>query len=369
MVERAGPWRSVELPYLSVVVPARNCARYLRMSLTAVTASDYPRALWELIVVDDGSTDDTPLVAAEFADAIIRLSGRPRGPAYARNRGVEAARGQWVVFLDADVMLHPTALGRFVQTLAEDIGVAAVIGSFDDQPPATNLVSQYRNLLRHHLHQLTAGDVETFWSACGGIRRDAFLSTGMFDEWQFARPQIEDVELGRRLCAEGYRVVLRPDIQGTHCKTWTLSGMLAAGFRDNGIPMARYLGVRQMLFPRRLSPPHAPTGKRIWLTASSLAFVLAGVANSPNWLFGALVSTLFILLGDRSLFAFFARRRGAWFALRASVVHILAITVAVLALPCGWILRHLIGDPRQDPTVEAFFEVKVESWPPVPVRR
>jgi glycosyltransferase involved in cell wall biosynthesis len=91
------------LPFLSVIVPAYNGTRVLPRALDALAASDLPRSCWELIVVDDASTDDTAILAARYADVVVRLPGRPHGPAYARNRGFEAARGPVAVFIDADV--------------------------------------------------------------------------------------------------------------------------------------------------------------------------------------------------------------------------------------------------------------------------
>ena len=64
-------------PYLSVIVPAHQSADILPKSLAALRASDLPREGWELIVVDDASTDDTALVAARYADTVVQLAGNP----------------------------------------------------------------------------------------------------------------------------------------------------------------------------------------------------------------------------------------------------------------------------------------------------
>ena len=80
-------------PYLSVVVPAHNGKDVLPHSLGALLKSDMDRERWELVVVDDASRDETALVAARYADAVVRLPGQPRGPAYARYRGFEASSG------------------------------------------------------------------------------------------------------------------------------------------------------------------------------------------------------------------------------------------------------------------------------------
>ena len=81
-------------PYLSVIVPAYQGEKVLPLSLGALAASTLPRESWELITVDDASTDDTAMIAANYADTVVRLPGKPHGPAYARNRGFEVARGE-----------------------------------------------------------------------------------------------------------------------------------------------------------------------------------------------------------------------------------------------------------------------------------
>jgi glycosyltransferase involved in cell wall biosynthesis len=86
------------LPLVSIIVPVHDGARTLPAALGAIAASDLPREMWELIVVDDASTDDTAMVSAQFADCVVRLPGRPHGPAYARNRGVEVSRGPIIAF-------------------------------------------------------------------------------------------------------------------------------------------------------------------------------------------------------------------------------------------------------------------------------
>jgi glycosyltransferase involved in cell wall biosynthesis len=66
---------------VSVVVPAFQGSRVLPLSLAALMRSDLSREDWELVVVDDGSTDHTSLIAARYADTVVRLPGRPHGPA------------------------------------------------------------------------------------------------------------------------------------------------------------------------------------------------------------------------------------------------------------------------------------------------
>ena len=185
-------------PLLSVIVAVKDGERVLRSCLQALAASDLHRPLWELVVVDDGSLDGTAAIAAGLADLLVRLPGPPHGPAYARNRGVEASLGGILVFVDADVCVHPDALRRIAWAFADRPELGAVFGSYDANPPAPGVISQYRNLRHHFVHHREAGPAETFWAALGGVRREVFARAGRFDEWHFPRPQIEDVETAAR---------------------------------------------------------------------------------------------------------------------------------------------------------------------------
>ena len=166
------PGADTNISYLrgQSVVPVYQGVKVLGLSLAALARSTLSRECWELIVVDDGSTDASALVAARFADIVVRLPGKPRGPAYARNRGFEASRGDLVVFVDADVCVHPDTLGQFIELFDSRPDVSAIFGSYDSSPSHPGVISEFRNLLHHHVHQRGAGPAETFWTGLGAIR-------------------------------------------------------------------------------------------------------------------------------------------------------------------------------------------------------
>ena len=357
-------------PYLSVVVPVHQGGDDLRHALEALTSSDLPRSEWELIVVNDASTDHTAVVAADYADVLVRLPGAPRGPAYARNRGFEFARGEYIAFIDPDVCVHRDALGRFVLVLSREPEVSAVFGSFDANPAARGFVSQYRNLLAHRYHQEYRGPAETFWASCGAIRSSAFAEAGMFDEWRFSRPQVEDFELGFQLRERGHRVVLRPEIQATTMKRWTLDAMVAADFQDRSVPWMRIFPKRGATVRRRATPLRTVKRVNTALTWLGVAFTLgAAIAARPSLLVAAAGCVLLAVINGRAQHRFFARERGTWFALRVVPLELLSYLANGMAVTVGWLLRQLLGDLTPNPTVEAFAEVGVRMWPPVPVKR
>ncbi|GMV10332.1 MAG: hypothetical protein ABS52_07895 [Gemmatimonadetes bacterium SCN 70-22] len=360
---------SAARPFYSVIVPAHQASAMLPRTLGALEASDFPRDRWELIVVDDASTDETATVAARHADTVIRLPGMPHGPAYARNRGFEVSRGDVVMFFDADVVVHPDTMRRFAEVLEAEPDVGAVFGAYDTSPPAPGFMSQYRNLLHHYVHQRNAGDVETFWAGAGAVRRQVFDDAGMYDEWHFARPQIEDIELGARIRGLGQTIRLCPDIQVTHLKRWTFANVVRTDLRDRGIPWARLLAHRKAVLS-------TATLNLRWIEKLNTmlvwgAVLLLGVAawDRSWWVaVAALFALLFVVVANAPMLGFFSRVRGPIFALRVIPVHLMYYFLNGISFGTGLFLQQTIGAPLPNPTTEAYAEIGVQRWPPIPSR-
>ncbi len=351
-------------PFLSVVMPVLNGEKVLRESLPALLASDLPRSLYEIILVDDGSNDQTTSVAAEYADVVICLPPLAKGPAYARNRGVEVSRGEVVVFIDADVCVHSDALRKIAGAFAADAGLAAVFGSYDADPTAPGLVSQFRNLLHHHVHQAGAGAAETFWAGCGAVRREALLDVGLMDAWHFARPQIEDIELGRRLRRAGYRIALRPDIQCTHLKRWTLRNMIVTDFRDRGTPwMWLILSEGATRTPATLN---LKMREKLCTALAGLFVLFAGAAalmTQPALLFGSALSLLGILALNWRFYGFLQTRRGWWFCAQALPLHLIFYVTGGAAGVTGILMHYAVGVPGR-PAAVTEAAGHASGWPP-----
>lgn len=308
----------------SVIVPARNCPDVLRSALLALHGSDLPRDAWELVVVDDGSTDRTPDVAAELADCVVRLAAGPHGPAFARNRGAEVAAGDCLVFVDSDVCVHPDTIRRLVETLEGPDAPAAVFGAYDTCPAAPGVVSQYRNLLHHYVHRINPGDAETFWAGCGAVRRAVFVAVGMFDQRRYPRPQIEDIELGYRLRDSRWRIVLDPEIQGTHLKHWTLRRVLTTDFADRAVPWTRLLYTRRALGRPGMLNLHVSEQVYTALTGGAAVLLLGAlVSHHARWLAVVVALLLPVIFGNQRLLHWFAQERGIPFAIAVVPLRLL----------------------------------------------
>ena len=359
-------------PYLSVIVPVKNGHNVLPRMLDMLSRSELPRETWELIVVDDGSSDDSVAIASAYADLVIRMPEPSHGPGYARNRGVERARGECVVFLDSDVVVRPDTLTRLAETMMTRSDVDAVFGAYCDEPEAAGVVSKYRNLLHHYTHAQEPGEAQTFWAGCGCVRRAVFVQVGMYDEWRFSRPQIEDVELGYRLSSHGKRILLQPEIQVTHLKRWTFGGMLKADFMDRGVPWARLLAEHRALLGKAASKAKSLSlrtkeKRNTFLVCLGLLLLALSVQPKDHLLatLGA-VCLLIVVVRGLPLYGFFYRKRGLAFAICGVVLHMVYYLTAAVSVVWGAFLALVVGEPRPAPSVEAFSELNLASWPPVP---
>lgn len=336
---------------LSVIVPVHEGADFLSRSLPALAASSARD--FECIVIDDGSSEPLSLPLDDERFRILRLEVKG-GPARARNHGAVCARGDVLVFFDADVLVHANTLERLRDRLLEDYELAAVIGSYDDQPTDPGFVSQFKNLFHHYVHQRSRREAMTFWSGCGAIRRASFNEIGGFDA-RFEEPSVEDIELGYRLRAAGGRIALDPAIQVTHMKRWTLASMVRTDVMARAIPwLLLMMRLRTMPADLNAATSHRVSVALVWL----LGACAAAIPFAPRTSAAAAVVCAGVLLAvNADLYGFFARSRGVSFAIRAVALHWLyyaycGVAVgAAAALHLGARMRrsdaHPIGDRRQ----------------------
>lgn len=324
---------------LSVIVPVYRGGTAFEACLQALHGA--LRDGDELIVVADGDQSDDRRIAERLGVRVVACRPR-RGPAAARNAGARAARHGVLVFVDADVRVRRDTLDRFRRALGP-VGTPdapdAVFGSYDDTPADPGFLSQYRNLLHHFIHQQARPESSSFWAGCGAVRRTAFAAVGGFDR-RWTAPGVEDVELGYRLCAAGYRIRLLKDVQVQHLKAWTARTMIATDVWRRGVPWTELL-LRHRRFDRdlnlRLSDRFSVVAA--WATALGLGAAAAGLPAAGLGLAVLGLGGLGAL--NAGFFTFLARRRGAAFALRAVPWHVLFYAYNGVAFLLG-LGRHLI---------------------------
>lgn len=321
---------------VSVIVPAYNNERTLRECLTAVYAQSHPPD--EVVVVDDASTDHTREVAGGFPVVLLE-SPVNRGPAAARNRGIQASRGEVLFFVDADCAPSADAIGNALRILAEP-DVACVHGMylteplFDDGP-----VEAYRLLHAYHWRLRNLGRVRTAVFALCAVERAVFDQVGLFDENLRAS---EDVELSDRM-ADRYGIVLTATVTGRHDDDSRLWPMLRKQF-----------GRSQLLIPvavRERGPAGIRANRPAALLAAALAVVTlpAGAVAAPLFALPVLGAVGFAV-ADPGLARFVLRERGPAFLGFFLAVHFLVQLAVVAGAVVGglrFLLRRDFGPSRR----------------------
>lgn len=194
-------------PLVSAVIPTYNHGALVSEAVASALVQSWPQL--EVIVVDDGSTDDTPARLARFGSRIAVIRQEHRGPAVARNAGIRAARGEWIAFLDSDDVWMPEKVARCVAALegTRDAGVAYTAVRIHELDTGR----------KYPLPQYTmSGNLAlALFLECKGVntstlvvRRAALDKVGLFDEAFF---RAQDWDLMVRL-AEQYDYVHVPEI-------------------------------------------------------------------------------------------------------------------------------------------------------------
>ncbi|MCG3207478.1 MAG: hypothetical protein FOGNACKC_01078 [Anaerolineae bacterium] len=320
-------------PLISVIIPVFNGGSHFLRCLSALKQSTF--ADWELLVIDDGSTDGSGLLARHFGARLFATGGQ-YGPAAARNLGARLAHGRYLFFTDADCAVHSDTLARIAAEFAADPGLDALFGSYDDAPGAANFVAQYKNLFHHYVHQHGSAEASTFWTGCGCIKRSRFLALGGFDVQRYHRPAIEDIDLGYRLKKAGGRIRLVKEVQVQHLKAWTLPLLLKSDIFDRGIPWTRLI-LRDKIFASDLN---LQTHNRVSVVAV-YGLLLAALVSwwQPLGLLPAAGLAALLVWLNWELYRFFYHRRGAWFALRVVPLHWLYYSYNAVAFGLGLLLH------------------------------
>ncbi|HSU28265.1 MAG TPA: glycosyltransferase family 2 protein [Chitinophagaceae bacterium] len=298
---------------ISIIVPSHKANSLLYNLLNAI-ARQQP-APGEFILVLDGITETVLLPEMPFPSKILVNDGRP-GAAETRNKGAKEARGQYLFFLDADVLPEPELVGKTADMIEKDPAIDAWFGSYDHSPSQTNFYSQYKNLFNHYIHQHSSPDALTFWSACGLIKKNVFEKTGGFDN---RYRMLEDIELGYRLKEKGYTLKLNKELQVKHQKKWTFLSLIHSDIFDRAIPWTRLLLRYHHMGSKDLNlQMHARFSFLLvvlLLISTGIVFIypLIGLALAAG-------SVISLLVLNQKLYAFFSKK-GVWFLVRAILMN------------------------------------------------
>jgi glycosyltransferase involved in cell wall biosynthesis len=301
-------------PTVSVIVPVGPGAEWLAPCLRALGRCR-PRPE-QVIVVIDGAGSELAELARQPGFEVVVLPDC-EGPAAARNHGAARSRSEILLFVDSDVEAPADVVGLVARAFAGPAGPSALFGSYDDDPAAPGLVSRYRNLLHHWVHQHGRRRASTFWSGCGAVRRWVFETVGGFPE-RSDQPCIEDIAFGARLRAAGHEIELEPSLQVRHLKRWSFAGMVWTDLTKRAIPWSELM-IRHR---RLLNDLNTDLIGRTSVALVAVALVaLAAAAAWPAAALATAAAALGLVAVNLSFYRFLARRHGIWFAIRAVPLH------------------------------------------------
>jgi GT2 family glycosyltransferase len=249
--------------------------------IAALERQAYPSDAYEVIVISDGSTDGTDAYLESF-NSIMRLhwlTQANRGPAAARNAGVQKAIGEFIVFIDDDVVPEPQLLEEHARSHREAGRDVVVLGplltpeGFEMAPwvrwEQEMLMKQYRAMLRGDW----TATARQFYTGNASLRRSYILEAGGFDE-RFRRA--EDVELAYRLASNGLEFVFNIKAAGMHFADRSYRAWLAAAYTygRNDVIFARDRNQKWLL----------PTIRREFLERHFLIRSLVRMCSGRSWL-------------------------------------------------------------------------------------
>lgn len=309
---------------LSVIIPNRNGAHTIGLCLEALFNSNHDA--FEVLVVDDCSTDNSVEIIQHFPCSLIRLDNHT-GAAGARNIGARHSAGEILFFTDADCLVREETL-LIAEKAAKQWGKTAVIGgSYTCEPFDHDFFSRFQSVFIHFSELKNSAAPDYIAAHAMVIFEDTFRRSGGFPD-DFL-PIIEDVEFSHRLRRQGYSLKMEPQLQVQHIFHFrTLADSMKNGFKKSKYWTIYSLGNRDL-------PADSGTAS-LALKINTLVFALISIAVVASLslahtapLQAALVLFLFNSFFHRHFFALLYRTGGLCFAIPAALYYMLVYPLAV----------------------------------------
>jgi glycosyltransferase involved in cell wall biosynthesis len=322
---------------ISVIIPNYNGSAFIGKCLEAVFASTYGN--FEVVVVDDASTDNSVEIINRYPCRLLRLDTRS-GAGAARNHGAGNSRGEVLFFTDADCLMRPDALTRANHAVSEHAG-AIIGGTYTPLPFDTDFFSAFQSLFIHY-SETKKKEPDYIAGHAMVIDADLFRKSGGFREEHIPVP--EDVEFSHRLRRTGCRLVMKPGILVTHIFNFTFLKSLRNAYRKSKY-WTRYSLANQDVLA---DSGTASVELKVAVACLFLNILFVGlVLFRRNPCFMGLMPFLyaFNLYSLRGTIKFFFRQKGTAYSILAvlyyTLVYALAVGVGAFMGIVSWILaRH-----------------------------
>lgn len=322
------------MPHLSIVIPVFNREYKIEDCLKSIRKSVYTD--YEIIVVDDHSTDSTASVAKKYADKLIEMPVT-KGLGYTRNAGFVAMRGDVAVSIDSDVMIMPDTLSKIADFLSSHKEVDAVTGLLSKTHPNNDFFSQYKNLYMNYIFGRLPEIVTFLYGSIHAVRKDSLQSSSLND-------LAEDTEHGQLIFLKNKKIAFLKGLEVVHLKKYGLFSFIK---NDFWIPFSwagifvKYKGWRQ-LFKYGTGFAHSPKEQLISVILAPAIVMLSfgGALNQIHTHLVLILACIWLLLNLRFL-AFLAKEKGMLFGLVSTIVTFFDNIVMAVGIACGLIYTTL----------------------------
>jgi cellulose synthase/poly-beta-1,6-N-acetylglucosamine synthase-like glycosyltransferase len=277
----------------TVIIPAYNAEKTIERCLEALTHQTIDRALYEIIVVDDGSDDGTSDVCRTYADVKV-IAQTNQGPAAARNAGAKEAKGGIILFTDSDCEPMANWLEEMLKPFA-DPGIGGAKGSY--RTKQGELTAQFVQLEYESRYEITKRhkEIDYIDTYSAAFRRDLFLKHGGYNT-DFPLACAEDAEFSFRLKEAGVRMVFNPSAVVYH-----LHPNKVGTYFNKKVKFAYWRFAAGMMHPRfAVKDTHTPQTMKLQIVALYLAVLMAVVGGISHksilMLCGVLFFAVFLVL-------------------------------------------------------------------------
>ena len=250
----------------SIVIPAYNASKTLSQCLESLVKQTDKFKNFEIIVVDDGSTDETPQIVKGF-QGVKLISQQNQGPAVARNKGAEEAEGDIIIFIDSDCVAFPNWIEEMLKPFKKDPEVAGVKGAYktrQNELAARFVQYEYEDKYDKMKKDKYIDFIDTYSAA---FKREVFLEMGGYDT-EFPVACAEDAEFSYRLSKKGHKMVFNPHALVYHIHPSSLFAYLKKKYK---FAFWRMLAVKKNP-DKILSDSHTPQIMKVQMLMSPLIF-------------------------------------------------------------------------------------------------
>jgi glycosyltransferase involved in cell wall biosynthesis len=311
---------------ISIIVPTFNSAKVLGTCLESLTNQTVTRERYEVIVVDDGSTDGTKDIVAKYP--VTYIYQQNSGPAAARNNGVRQAEGAIILFTDADCEPQHNWIEEMLKPLDDNqvVGVKGIYKTRQEELIARLVQIEYEHKYERMKKFRYIDFIDTY---SAGYRKDIFMKYGGFDE-RYPRASVEDQEFSFRLSRDGHKMVFNPEAVVYHRHSARLMEYLRKKYK-----IAFWKAFLLRRHPGKVkTDTHTPQSLKIQMPlALGTLLGIAGPVYQPMYYVSALSILVFIL--SCIPFSLFALKRDTTVALVSPIILFLRSLALSIGLGVG----------------------------------